>query len=70
MNRLFVIRSVLRLAKFLVNIENLLEEMLILFPGFSPVCLRNVLALLLQVLLSLASERLVLDNRLGKNVVD
>ena len=70
MNQLFVIRLVLRLIRFLGSIENLVGGMLILFPGFLPVCLHSVLALLLQVLLVVASERLVFGSRLGKIVAD
>ena len=66
----FVIRLVLRLTKFLVSIENLVEGMWILFLGFSLVYLRNVRAWLLQVPSVFAFVRFVLGNRFGKTVAD
>ena len=70
MNQPFVVRLALRLAKNLVNVENLVEGMLILFLGFLLVCLRKVLALLLKVLSVSAFVRLVPGSKLDKGVAD
>ena len=53
-----------------MKVESPGEGMLIRFLEFSPVYLRNVRALLLQVPSVFAFVRFVLDNRFDKIVVD